>query len=210
MISKMKDHWDTVYASKPVEQLGWYEDVPFPSLKMLGECTLAHDDPILDIGAGASTFIDCLIEKGFRNIIAADISEVALSRLKDRLGEKASQVRCVVDDVTKPTTLADLQNIALWHDRALLHFLLEERQREAYLSTLKQVLRPGGYVIVAAFSLKGVKKCSGLDVRNYDRRMLVDFLEEDFALIDCSEYTYNTPWGESRPYIAVCMQRKQI
>ena len=209
MTSKMKGHWDSVYASKAVEQLGWYEDIPLPSLKMLGECTLAYDDAILDVGAGASTFIDCLIEKGFRNIIAADISEVALLRLKERLGEKAPQVRCIADDVTNPTTLSGLRGIALWHDRALLHFLVEERQREAYLSTLKQVLRPGGYVIVAAFSLEGARKCSGLDVRNYDRGMLVDFLGEDFAMIECSEYTYNTPWGETRPYTAVCMQRKQ-
>ena len=205
----MKGHWDTVYASKPVEQLGWYEDVPFPSLKMLGECTLAYDAPILDVGAGASTFIDCLIEKGFQNIIAADISEVALLGLKDRLGDRAHHVRCVVDDVTDPATLADLRDIALWHDRALLHFLVEERQREAYLSTLKRVLRSGGYVIVAAFSLNGARKCSGLPVRNYDQSMLVDFLGEGFAMIACSEYTYTTPWGESRPYIAVCLQWEQ-
>jgi len=209
MTSGMKDHWDGIYASKPVEQLGWYEDLPHPCLKMLGECTLAFDDPILDVGAGASTFIDCLIANGFRNIIAADISEVALTRLKERLGEKAPQVRCVVDDVTSPTALLKLRDIALWHDRAMLHFLVEEKQREAYLSTLKQVLRPGGYVIVAAFSLHGARKCSGLDVRNYNRSMLVDFLGEGFAMIACSEYTYITPWGESRPYIAVCMQCEQ-
>lgn len=209
MISGMKSHWDSVYTAKPVDQLGWYEDVPGPSLRMLHKCALTADDQILDVGAGASTFIDCLIRQGFRNIIATDISEVALLRLEERLGDDAAQVRCVVDDVTAPMTLLDLQNIALWHDRAMLHFLVEKRQRDAYLATLKQVLRPGGYVIVAAFSLEGVKRCSGLDVRQYDQDMFLDFLGDGFTLVECSEYTYTTPWGESRAYISVCMQRNQ-
>ncbi|MCX9088087.1 MAG: hypothetical protein OIN90_11060 [Candidatus Methanoperedens sp.] len=49
-----------------------------------------------------------------------------------------------------------------------MHFLLEEEQQQMYLSTLKKVIKKGSYVIIAAFSLKGAKKCSGLDVKNYD------------------------------------------
>lgn len=118
-------------------------------------------------------------------------------------------MRCVVDDVTSPATLSTLQDVALWHDRALLHFLVQEDQRAAYLSTLKQVLRPGGYAILAVFSMTGVKKRSGLDIRNYDQPILVDFLGECFSMLECSEYIYVTPWGESRPYIAVCMKRDE-
>ena len=76
MESKMKQHWDNVYASGPVEQLGWYESIPSPSLELLARCALGSDDPILDIGAGASTFIDCLVDSGYQTITAADISQV--------------------------------------------------------------------------------------------------------------------------------------
>jgi len=110
------------------------------------------DEPILDVGAGASTFIDNLIDQGFKNIIATDISEIALNKLKERLGkEKASSVRWVVDDITRPEHIQDLRNIALWHDRAVLHFLLEENEQRMYLSILKKVIKKGGYVIIAAF-----------------------------------------------------------
>lgn len=53
--------------------------------------------------------------------------------------------------------LPTLRDVGLWHDRALLHFLVEERDRAAYLSTLKAVLKLGGYAIIAVFSPEGAK-----------------------------------------------------
>jgi integrase len=70
--------------------------------------------------------------------------------------------------------LGDIRDVAVWHDRAVLHFLLEEKQQKVYLSTLKKILKNSGYVIIAAFSLKGAKKCTGLDVKNYDQDLLAE------------------------------------
>lgn len=126
MNDNMKKHWNEIYELMEIDELGWYEKNPIPSLNLLSKCNINKDDPILDIGCGATTFIDCLIKQGFRNIIGVDISEIALSKLKARLKEKASLVKFIVDDITQPVHVNNLRNIAVWHDRALLHFLLEE------------------------------------------------------------------------------------
>jgi ubiquinone/menaquinone biosynthesis C-methylase UbiE len=161
------------------------------------------------VGTGASTFIDYLINQGFSNIIATDISEIALNKLKEKLGkEKASRVRWIVDDITQPTHTQNLRDISVWHDRAVLHFLLKENQQRVYLSTLKKVIKKGGYVIIAAFSLEGAKKCSGLDVKNYDQKMLAKFLGEDFRLLEYFDYTHHMPSGETRPYMYTLFQKK--
>ena len=208
MNSSSKEHWNEIYTWLETEELGWYEKTPAPSIKLLSKCRISKDESILDVGAGASTFIDHLINQGFKNIIAADISEIALNKLKERLGkEKASMVRWIVDDITQPIHIQDLRDIAVWHDRAVLHFLLEENQQHMYLSTLKKVIKKGGYVIIAAFSLKGAKKCSGLDVKNYDQNMLAKFLGEDFSLIEYFDYTYYMPSGEPRPYMYALFQK---
>ncbi|MCZ7355348.1 MAG: class I SAM-dependent methyltransferase [Candidatus Methanoperedens sp.] len=208
MNSSSKEHWNEIYTWLETEELGWYEKTPAPSIKLLSKCRISKDESILDVGAGASTFIDHLINQGFKNIIAADISEIALNKLKERLGkEKASMVRWIVDDITQPIHIQDLRDIAVWHDRAVLHFLLEENQQHMYLSTLKKVIKKGGYVIIAAFSLKGAKKCSGLDVKNYDQNMLAKFLGEDFSLIEYFDYTCYMPSGEPRPYIYALFQK---
>ncbi len=211
MNNSMKEHWNKVYSSKEVKKLGWYEEIPAPSLELLSKCNISQDVPILDVGAGVSTFIDSLIEEGFKNIIATDICEIALSKLKERLGkEKASLIKWIVDDITQPARIQNLKDVAVWHDRALLHFLLEDDERNMYLSTLKKVVREGGYVIIAAFSLRGVKKCSGLNVKNYDQNSLAKFLGEDFELLEYFDYMYHMPSGELRPYIYTLFQKNSL
>ncbi len=208
MDNSMKEHWNEIYEILDVDELTWYEEVPTPSIKLLSRCHINKDEPVLDVGAGASTFIDYLLNQKYKNILAVDISEMALNKLKRRL-DKASLVRWIVDDITQPIYIQDLRNIALWHDRALLHFLLEESQQQAYLSVLKKVVKKGGYVIIAVFSLKGAKKCSGLDVKNYDQNMLSEFLGNDFNLLEYFDYTHYMPSGEPRPYIYTLFQRNQ-
>lgn len=206
----MKEHWNEVYESTKVKTLGWYEDKPTPCLQLLAKCNIEKSDPVLDVGAGASTFIDCLLDEEYTNIIATDISEEALNKLKERLGvRKASKVKLIVDDITKPAYVYKLENIAVWHDRAVLHFLLEKDQIQTYFSTLKKIVRNGGYVLIAAFSLKGAKKCSGLDVKNYDSNMLIENLGEEFHLIEALDYDYTMPSGDIRPYIYTLFQRHQ-
>ncbi|MFC2019404.1 class I SAM-dependent methyltransferase [Chloroflexota bacterium] len=203
-----KQHWNNVYSSKDINLLGWYEEKAAPSLELLSKCQVNKDAVILDIGTGASTLIDSLIEAGFGNIIATDISEIALSKLKERLGkEKASLVKWIVDDITDPAHIQNLREVDVWHDRAVLHFLTRDDKRNAYLSTLKRVVKQGGYVLIAAFSLEGAKKCSGLDIRNYDERMLAEFLGKEFKLVEHLNYIYHMPSGEARPYIYTLFQR---
>ena len=208
MNNSMKEHWNEIYETLDVDELTWYEEMPEQSIKLLSKCHINEEETILDVGAGASTFVDHLVNQGFKNIIATDISEIALNKLKERLGkEKASSVRWIVDDITQPIHIQNLRDIAVWHDRAVLHFLLEEKEQNMYLSTLKKVIKTGGYVIIAAFSLKGAKKCSGLDVKNYDQNMLAKFLGEDFRLLEYFDHTYYMPSGKPRPYIYTLFQK---
>ena len=86
--SGMKEHWDKVYSSNDTEKLGWYEETPIPFMKLLSKCHISNDASILDVGAGATTLIDYLINTGYTNITVADISEVGLKQLKGRLGKE--------------------------------------------------------------------------------------------------------------------------
>ncbi len=209
MNDSMKEHWNSVYHSREVDKLGWYEEESTPSLGLVSKSNVGKAEPILDVGSGASTFIDSLIDGGFSNIIATDISEAALDKLKERLGEeRASSVRWIVDDIGQSEHIHALKDIALWHDRAVLHFLVEEEQQQAYFSTLKKVVWKGSHVIIAVFSLEGAEKCSGLDVKRYDTKMLAEKLGEDFELVDSFDYLYHMPSGDTRPYIYTLFRRK--
>jgi SAM-dependent methyltransferase len=204
----MKEHWERVYDKKPVKELGWYESSPEPSLSLIELCSLKKNAVILNVGAGATTLVDELLDLGYQNTIANDISESALQELQLRLGpERSALVRWSVDDLTNPSELLELGQIDLWHDRAVLHFFQKEADQEMYFSLLRKLVAAGGHVIIAAFNLNGAPKCSGLPVFRYDARMLQIRLGEEFQLKKAFDFTYTQPSGDSREYVYTLFQR---
>lgn len=203
-----KEHWDYIYSKSEINKLGWYEETPLPSLDLIKSCNLKKDAAILDVGSGTSTLIKNLLEHSYTNIIATDISKIAFDRAKNLLNASdINKIRWIVDDITEPKNINQLNKIDLWHDRTVLHFLLTESQRKGYLETLKKLVRKNGFVIIAVFSLEGAKKCSGLDVKNYDHKMIKEYLGEEFKLLKYFSYLYHMPSGDTRPYVYTLFQR---
>ncbi|MFW9779233.1 MAG: class I SAM-dependent methyltransferase [Candidatus Heimdallarchaeota archaeon] len=203
----MKTHWNEVYNSKETTNLGWYEETPVKCLELLEKSKIRHSDLIVDVGCGTASFIMNLLDQGYTNLIGLDISDVAINKVKKHMGEKAGRVHWIVDDITRPERITEFKDIALWHDRAVLHFLQTKNERQKYLRTLKTVLKIAGYVIIAVFNLEGVRECSGLTTYNYSSETLGDFLGSSFLLKDSFNFTYKTPWGKPRPYVYTLFQR---
>jgi SAM-dependent methyltransferase len=204
-----KKHWNAAYQKSPVTNLGWYEENPTPSVELIESCNLPKEALIFNAGAGATTLISELLAKGYENIVVNDISSVALSELKSQLpAPMNATVQFVVDDLTNPSELLKIKNVDLWHDRAVLHFFTEEKQQKAYFDLLKGALKPKGFVILAEFNLEGAKKCSGLDVFNYNEKMLQERLGSEFVLLKSFNYTYTQPSGNTREYVYTLFQKK--
>ncbi|MDF1517584.1 MAG: class I SAM-dependent methyltransferase [Lutibacter sp.] len=204
-----KNHWNAAYQKSPITNLGWYEENPTPSIELIESCNLPKEALIFNAGAGATTLISELLAKGYENIIVNDISSVALAELKGQLpAPMNATVQFVVDDLTNPSELLKIKNVDLWHDRAVLHFFTEEKQQKAYFDLLKGALKPKGFVILAEFNLEGAKKCSGLDVFNYNEEMLQEHLGTDFVLLKSYNYTYTQPSGNTREYVYTLFQKK--
>jgi SAM-dependent methyltransferase len=208
--SSLKEHWNKVYSHNALTQLGWYEAQSFPSLQLIERCAVPRHYPIVDIGSGTSTLISELLELGYQNLYPIDISDIALDKAKALLDkERAAQVHWIVDDVTNPSTILQIQNAAVWHDRAMFHFLTEEQHRQTYRSLLQKIVMPGGFVILATFAMDGASKCSGLPVQRYNAESLSEFFRDGFRLVESSDYAYYMPSGDLRPYIYARFQKIQ-
>src|SRR5258706_12954366 len=127
-----KDHWEHVYATKSSDQVSLTEEVPITSLDFIHSFGLSKTAQIIDIGGGDSKLVDYLLDEGFENITVLDISQIALERARQRLGERAAKVNWIVSDVTEfhPSTTFDC-----WHDRATFHFLTSSDDMNTYLTT---------------------------------------------------------------------------
>ncbi len=194
-----KEHWEQVYSGKPAERLGWYKPHLRTSLAWIKELNLAKDAPIIDVGGGASTLVDDLVDLGYRSITVLDISENALAAVKSRLGRNAELVTWMPGDVT--TVELPEHHFDLWHDRAVFHFLTETNDQKRYRDQLLKSLQPGGHVLIGTFAPEAPPKCSGLPVQRYDHERLQDTLGAKFELIDHHKELHVTPGGVEQMYL---------
>lgn len=202
-----KAHWNKAYGSKPHESLGWYEKDVTPTLKMIEKADLAKDSRVLVVGAGSTTLIDALVEESYSQLIASDISEVSLDNLKERIKEGSETVTYIVDDLTSPEKLIELEQVDMWIDRAVLHFFVEEKDRETYFNLLKKLVKTGGYVLLAEYNLEGAIKCAGLPVHRYSNPMFEKYVGDAFELVETFNHIYTMPSGDLRPYIYSLFKR---
>ncbi len=192
-----KQHWEQVYAGKSPLEVSWFQVKPEISLKLIQNTGIAKDGFIIDVGGGASVLVDNLLRQGHENLAVLDISAGALAAARERLGERAGDVEWFEADVTR---FSPPHAYALWHDRAVFHFLTEQADREKYLRSLEKTLPRGGHIIIAAFAIGGPEKCSGLDIVQYDAPGLLDVLGEGFALVEEMQETHVTPAGGAQEF----------
>ena len=106
-------------------------------------------------------------------------------------------MRCVRADILDWN--AD-RAFGLWHDRAVLHFLVDDEERECYLRALRRAVARGGAVIVGTFAADGPDTCSGLPVRRYSTDDLMRALGDGFALLESQREEHVTPRGAVQPF----------
>jgi hypothetical protein len=194
-MTEREKHWQGIYGSKAADAVSWYEPEATTSLAMIDACGLRREDAVVDVGAGASVLVDGLLAKGFEDVTLLDVSEAALAITKKRVGDRA---KYVVGDVT---TWKPVRTYALWHDRAVFHFLTEEKSRAEYKVTLAAALREGGHAIVATFAEDGPEKCSGLEVRRYSPEALAKELSPVLEMVESRRVVHVTPWGAEQRFV---------
>lgn len=197
-------HWENIYKTKQANEVGWYQPVPLTSLQFLEQFNIPVLAKIIDVGGGDSFFVDHLLDLGYQDITVLDISETAITRAKERLGDASENVKWIVADAAdfKPVEKYDF-----WHDRAAFHFLTRDSEVESYIDTVQQSMNPKGILIIGTFSTHGPKKCSGIDIRQYSEASMVKQLKKYFHKVRCFTIDHITPTGATQNYI-FCSFRK--
>jgi SAM-dependent methyltransferase len=198
-VAGSSEHWDEVYGAKG-DRVSWFRPTLDRSLSIIDSFALEPGSTGIDVGAGASTLADDLLDRGFGHVTLVDLSQVALDKTRDRLGDRAADVDFIVGDIT--TVRLPESAYDLWHDRAVFHFLTEERARQAYIRQVLRSLRPGGRIIVATFGPDGPDQCSGLPTVRYDAAELhATFGETAFEKLGSQRETHQTPWGSAQEFV---------
>jgi SAM-dependent methyltransferase len=203
----VRRHWEQVYETKTADAVSWFQARPNTSLTFVADSGLSPAAPVIDVGGGASTLVDHLLDLGYANVSVLDISAPALAQAKARLGAaRARKVHWLVQDVTR---FVPPQPYALWHDRAVFHFLTDEAAKSAYLAAVRRSVAPGGTVILATFAADGPTQCSGLQVTRYNANTLSALFGSEFERMATARDMHVTPWGSIQAFTYLRLRRRE-
>ena len=193
-----KKHWNLIYESKDLQETSWFQPTPSDSLRFIEELNLQKSASIIDVGGGESLLVDHLLELGYSDISVLDVSAVAISKAKQRLGSRSKDINWIISDVLSfhPTRTYDL-----WHDRATFHFLTNESEIAKYIELAAKAIAQNGFLIIGTFSEHGPDRCSGLQVKQYSEIGLDLNFSNSFEKIHCDTVDHLTPSGELQSFV---------
>ncbi len=198
-----QQHWQKVYTQQPPKELSWFQAQPEPSLTLIECCGAGPEDAVLDVGGGTSGLAGKLLLRGYRNVHVLDISQAALDAARAALGGRADRIHWHCADLL--AFEADTP-IAIWHDRAVFHFLVDPELRARYRQRMHASLAANGHVVVATFAPDGPEQCSGLPVQRYAADTLAKTL--DLELIRAEHEIHRTPGGFEQSFTYALMRKR--
>jgi len=199
-----KNHWENIYQTKELKDVSWFQPTPETSFDFFKQFNVPTNAKVIDIGGGDSFLVDHLLDLGYQYISVLDISEAAIERAKQRLGDKAKNVKWIIADAA---TFKPAEKYDFWHDRAAFHFLTDEQEISNYLKTAQENINPTGVLVIGTFSEQGPKKCSGIEIKQYSETTMTDRLKKFFEKIKCITVDHITPFDTIQNFV-FCSFRK--
>jgi len=203
----IKEHWDSIYSSKKLEEVSWYQPVPQTSLDFILSSNISKDAPIIDIGGGDSFLVDYLLDHNFTDITVLDVSNIAVNRAKSRLGDKAKKINWIVLNIKD---FNPDREYAIWHDRAVFHFMREKIDVQQYHKISSKSVKNDGKLILGTFSENGPERCCSLDVKRYSTMELCDLFSDTFTARKTLNTIHKTPWGKEQAFSFVELIKNKL
>jgi SAM-dependent methyltransferase len=200
-----KSHWENIYRSELPTQVSWYQPHARVSLSLIRRVSPPPNGAIIDVGGGASTLIDDLLDAGYHDLTVLDLSAGALAEARTRLGKRADSARWIEADILDASL--PKAGYSVWHDRAVFHFLTTPADRARYVAQVRRAVRSGGFVLVSTFADDGPTRCSGLEVDRYSPEALHAEFGAPFRLMTSEREEHVTPRGVVQAFI-YCLCRR--
>lgn len=198
-----RSHWDERYRTIGDGAVSWYEAEPRLSLDLIEFVGAGRDDSVIDVGGGASSLMRRLDQRGFSDLTVLDISSEALDSARTRFA-RPSDVTWIEADLLD---WSPERRWALWHDRAVFHFLTDPGDRELYRHLLRRAVEPGGAIVIATFAEDGPTTCSGLPVERYGPDRLLTEIGPGFTGLGHGRIDHVTPSDTIQPFTWVAARR---
>jgi hypothetical protein len=196
-------HWNEAYGRGDTTR-SWFQDRPTASVRMLAAAGPRPSDSLIDVGGGASTLVDALLDAGLTDLTVLDVSAIGLRIARDRLGAGADRVHWLTADLL---TWRPLRHYRAWHDRAVLHFFTNADDQDRYRDVLQAATAVDSVAVFGTFAPDGPPSCTGLSVVRYSAHDLAAFIGRQWTLLASEQEEHHTPAGKTQPFTWASFRR---
>jgi SAM-dependent methyltransferase len=137
--------WDSSY--RQTDPAPWDIGRPQPALAALAEAGMFTGD-VLDAGCGTGEH-SLLVAAGGARVTGVDLSETAIDRARAKAAERDLQATFRAGDILTMPLPRNAFDGAI--DSGLFHVFTDE-ERPRYVAVLRELLRPGGTLVLMCFS----------------------------------------------------------
>lgn len=142
-MEKYYNAYDKRYQQIHSMDLQWASDAPSPIIwEIMERYGIAADRNILEIGCGEGRDALYLLKNGY-DVLASDISQEAIRYCREKAPlyrDRFIQLDVCKDDFPKTFDLI--------YSIAVIHMLVEQDDRDRFLTFIREHLRPGGYGLI--------------------------------------------------------------
>ncbi|WP_438006184.1 class I SAM-dependent methyltransferase [Sorangium sp. So ce321] len=177
--------WQELYRSTPAESLPWYHATLDPDLEQALERWQVARGRALDLGTGPATQAFALAARGF-DVTGTDLSHAAIEQAVAQAAQRGLAARFLQDDILDSRLDGRFDVV---FDRGCFHCLPPARRGD-YVSTLKRLVAPGGFLFLKCFS---VLEPFDQGPYRFTPEQLREIFGADFEVLSAEETVYHGP-----------------
>ncbi len=144
------DWWEEVYRNSDVSDLPWYTPALDVDIGTALTTQLPSGSRVLDLGTGPATQAIALAKRGY-DVVATDVAPTAIAKARHAASRERVTIDFRVDNILDSRLEDGLVDAIV--DRGVFHTIPPEA-RPRYVTTVRRILRPRGFLFLKAFSNK--------------------------------------------------------
>ncbi len=194
--------WEARYQETPTEQLPWFYTGLDPDIATALDRLGLAGGRLLDLGCGPGTQAVALATRGF-DVTASDVSGTAVASARKLAARKGADIAFFTDDILHSGLEGPFEVIV---DRGVFHCFDDTADQDAYLSSIRRLLVPGGTLLLKCFHAEE-KREEGPPGR-YGEADIRRFFSNGFELIEAYATEFSSSTQDTPPKALFCILKR--
>ena len=194
--------WEARYQETPTERLPWFHAELDADIGQALDTLALSGGAVLDLGCGPGTQALALAKRGF-TVTASDVSHSAIDAAGKLTTSENVNIDFHADDVLNSRLKGPFDLVI---DRGVFHCFPEASDQQAYMNTIRRILKAGGFLLLKCFHKD--ETCEAGPAGRYDEVDISRFFVDGFELVEAHATRFYSAAQDNAPKALFCILKR--